>query len=62
MNDRRLVRHLSLAVGVKLALLAGLWWLFVREAQPRLDPARVAARVVSPSGTALAAPTPSASE
>lgn len=30
-SDRRLLRHLAFAVAVKLAVLAGLWLLFVRD-------------------------------
>ena len=32
MNDRQLTRKLVLAVLIKLLLLLGLWWLFVRPA------------------------------
>ena len=31
-DDRRLVRHLTLAVVIKLAVLAALYWLFVHGA------------------------------
>ncbi|MGC2781380.1 MAG: cytochrome oxidase putative small subunit CydP [Bradyrhizobium sp.] len=37
MTDRRFVRHLGVVVLVKLALIAGLWWAFVRDARIRID-------------------------
>jgi len=36
-SDRRLLRHLMLAIGVKLMLLAALWWWFVRDARVAVD-------------------------
>ncbi len=45
MPGRRLVRHLALAVIVKLAALAALWWVFVRDAHVAVDPDAVAAHV-----------------
>lgn len=32
-DERRLLRHLVIAVTVKLALLCALWWLFVQPAR-----------------------------
>ena len=32
-NERRLLRHLTLAIVVKLVLLMVLWWIFVRDAR-----------------------------
>jgi hypothetical protein len=45
--DRRLTRHLAIVVLVKLVLLAGLWWAFVRDAQVVVDPASAAQHLVS---------------
>jgi len=45
MTDRRLVQHLALVALVKLALLAGLWWFFVRDL--RIDPVATAAHLVA---------------
>lgn len=33
----RLVRHLAIAVALKLAVLTGLWWAFVRDDQHSAD-------------------------
>jgi len=40
--DQRLMRHLVIAVAVKLVLLVGLWWAFVRDARVEVDPAAAA--------------------
>jgi len=36
-DDRRLVRHLAIAVVLKLLLLCVLWWAFVRDARVNTD-------------------------
>jgi hypothetical protein len=51
-DDRRLLRHLVIAVLVKLAALAALWFWFVRDATVRVDSDRAALRLVSPPGRA----------
>ena len=43
-DERRLVRHLVIAVTVKLALLTALWWLFVRDARFPVDADQTAAQ------------------
>lgn len=50
--DRRLLRHLALAVALKLVALAALWWCFGRPTATcgDADPARVQA-VAGPSTT-----------
>jgi len=48
-GDQRLVRHLAMAVAVKLALLAALWWLFVREASIPLTAEATAAHIARPT-------------
>ena len=48
-DSTRLVRHLILAVLVKLALLAGLWWFFVRDLGVPVDPGAAAAHLVTPA-------------
>ncbi len=53
MTDRRLVRHLAIAVLLKLLALVVLWAAFVRDARIEVD----ASEAVSRLGT----PTPSAS-
>lgn len=45
-SDRRLLRHLLIAVLVKLVVLAGLWWMFVRDARISVDTERVVAQVI----------------
>ncbi|HOX68211.1 MAG: cytochrome oxidase putative small subunit CydP [Burkholderiaceae bacterium] len=44
-DERRLVRHLVTAVLVKLAVLVGLWWGFVRDQRVETDTARTAAHL-----------------
>ncbi|MEP7297463.1 MAG: cytochrome oxidase putative small subunit CydP [Burkholderiales bacterium] len=50
--ERRLMRHLFAAVAVKLALLALLWWAFVRDAHAPADAEQTAAHI------GVTAPTP----
>jgi hypothetical protein len=53
----RLVRHLVIAVALKLVVLTGLWWAFVRDERVGVDADRAAAHL----GTAVdAGPLPSA--
>jgi len=47
-GDRRLLWHLVIAVAIKLVLLAGLWWAFVRDARVEVDPAVAARHLVAP--------------
>jgi hypothetical protein len=46
----RLARHLAIAVAIKLAALAALWWWFERDAAAPVDADRAAARLASPAG------------
>jgi len=39
----RLVRHLTVAVALKLAVLTGLWWAFVRDEHVGVDAESAAA-------------------
>jgi hypothetical protein len=55
-DERRLVRHLVIAVTVKLALLAALWWLFVRDARVHVDADQTAAQLGAPPSTSGATP------
>ena len=48
-DSSRLVRHLLVAVLVKLALLAGLWWFFVRDLRVPVDTGTAAAHLVTPA-------------
>jgi hypothetical protein len=43
-NDRRLVRHLLVIVTLKVAVLAALWWVFVRDHRVPVDAERAADR------------------
>ena len=53
----RLVRHLVIAVALKLVVLTGLWWAFVRDERVGVDADRAAAHL----GTVVdASPLPSA--
>jgi hypothetical protein len=42
-DESRLVRHLAIAILVKLALLVALWWVFVRD--HRVDADRAASQI-----------------
>ena len=44
-EDQRLLRHLLIAVVVKLAILALLWWVFVREHRVPVDAGQAAVRM-----------------
>lgn len=41
-DEQRLLRHLVIAVAVKLAVLAALWWVFVRDQHVPVDAERSA--------------------
>lgn len=43
--DRRLLRHLVIAVTVKLILLTAIWWGFVRAERVSVDSEAAAARI-----------------
>ena len=55
-DERRLLRHLVLAVTVKLALLAALWWLFVRDDLVHVDADQTAAQVGTLTGAHMGSP------
>ncbi|MEO6353543.1 MAG: cytochrome oxidase putative small subunit CydP [Burkholderiaceae bacterium] len=44
-NDQRLLRHLIIAVLIKLVVLTALWWVFVRDADVSVDTERVAEKI-----------------
>lgn len=44
-TNARLLRHLALAVLIKLAVLAALWWTCVRDARVFVDADAIAQRV-----------------
>ena len=44
-DERRLTRHLLIAVAVKLAALALLWWVFVRDTHVEADADQTAAHI-----------------
>lgn len=43
--DKRLLRHLAVAVLIKLAVLAGLWWAFVGDSRVVVDAEVIADRL-----------------
>lgn len=43
----RLVRHLAIAVALKLVVLGALWWAFVRDERVGVDTQRAAAHIGS---------------
>ena len=49
--DKRLLRHLIIAVLIKLVLLTALWWLFVRDAHVSVDADAIGARLGAPIST-----------
>lgn len=51
-DEARLVRHLVIAVAVKLVVLIALWWAFVRDDRVTVDIEQAAAHL----GTAAAVP------
>lgn len=56
MTDQRLLRHLIVAIVVKLAALAGLWWWLVRDARVSVDADAAAAWVTAPASGAAHPP------
>ena len=51
--DRQLLRHLGTAVAVKLAVLAGLWWVFIHGHAVPVDIEKTASHIAgasAPSG------------
>lgn len=48
-DERRLARHITWAIVVKLAVLATLWWLFVRNDQVSVDASTAAAHLRAPA-------------
>lgn len=44
-SQDRLVRHLVIAVALKLVVLTGLWWAFVRDERVGVDADRAAAHL-----------------
>ncbi len=51
-DERRLLQHLALAIGVKLVLLAALWWAFVRDERLPVGPDAAAAHLGASSSPA----------
>ena len=50
-SDQILLRHLTLVVLIKLALITALWWAFIRDAKVAVDPGAMAAQVVAPASS-----------
>lgn len=48
-SDTTLLRKLTLVLLLKLLVLAGLWWVFVRDQQVAIDGNRVAEQLLSPA-------------
>lgn len=48
-DEQRLLRHLVMAVVIKLALLTALWWVFVRDAQVAVDAQSTASHLGGPN-------------
>jgi len=48
-DERRLTRHIAWAVALKLALLAALWWFFVRDDRVSVDASLAAAHLSAPA-------------
>lgn len=52
MTDRRLLRHLVVAILLKLVVLTALWWALVRDERVSVDSGRAAVRIATPSAGA----------
>jgi multidrug resistance efflux pump len=52
-SDQILLRHLTLVVVIKLALITALWWAFIRDAKVTVDAGVMAAQVSTPANTKL---------
>jgi hypothetical protein len=52
MTDRRLFRHLAVAVLLKLLALTVLWWAFIRDARVDVDANQAVSRLGSPVSSA----------
>lgn len=50
-QNRRLLRHLAIAVLIKLALLTVLWWAFVRDSRVTVGADAIANRLGAPITT-----------
>jgi hypothetical protein len=48
------LRHLALALAIKLAALVALWWFFVHGLRVEADPAQVADHLLQPLNSAAA--------
>jgi hypothetical protein len=48
------MRHLLLAIALKLAALVGLWWFFIHDRRVDADPAHMATHLLQPSIAATA--------
>jgi hypothetical protein len=48
-SDSRLLRHLSIAIAVKLVVLVLLWWFFVRDQRVIVNAEQAAAQIGMPS-------------
>lgn len=57
LDDGRLLRHLGIAVAVKLAVIAALWWVFVRDRAVDAGSEQTAVHLMAPSIPPVA-PTP----
>jgi hypothetical protein len=55
-DEQRLLRHLVIAVTVKLALLTALWWLFVRDDRVHVDADQTAAQMGAHIGAHMGNP------
>lgn len=55
-DDSRLLRHLGLAVAVKLAVIAALWWVFVRDRTVDASSEQTAAHLMAPANAPVQHP------
>ena len=47
MSEQHLLRKLAMIIMIKILLIIGLWWLFVRSHQVTIDSARMAEQLIS---------------
>jgi hypothetical protein len=51
LSDKKLVKKLAVVLVLKLAILIGLWWVFVRDHRIAVDGNSVAAQFLTPVPT-----------
>lgn len=53
MSERRLLRKLGVVILLKLFLLTGLWWMFIRDERVPVDAERAAHAIIGDSSATM---------